>query len=434
MRGWMLAALLASLAFAGCMDDGGPTDDPEDDPIAMAETLDHWTIISASESGPEPSLGVTPDGILFTVLSPNVFRSSDDGVTWEDLGDPASTFPNNDPDLAVDVDGTVWESRLYALACNEVSVSRDLGETWSTNPVACTGPVGDRQYVIPTEGGEAYVYWHDLPTFQQTVMKTTDYGTTWIPQGSAEGLGNVFLATGSSGWGGGGFWNEATGSVFFTYSFNSGALDPASRPSGPGFSVTRDGQTWQSGVASAYDGTTLGLALVTGAADDAGNIYLTWGESYDGDVAIYVAGSQDDGVTWTDKIRIDPATTSKVFPVVMAGAEGRMAVAYYEAYEQAHPDDVEGNWTVNMTWTPDFFADDPEFRKVAMSTQDVKTGPICISGTTCTGNREFADYFDGVRLPDGRVALTYNLLEDGDGALRNVYAVTGGDVLGARPE
>ena len=63
-------------------------------------------------------------------------------------------------------------------------------------------------------------------------------------------------------------------------------------------------------------------------ADDAGNIYLTWGESYDGDVAVYVAGSQDDGLTWTEKVRVDNATTGKVFPVVTAGADGRVAVAY----------------------------------------------------------------------------------------------------------
>jgi hypothetical protein len=443
MRVWLLAALMTTVAMAGCLSDEGDDEgmngeESSANPAGIG--IGTWAIISDSESGPEPSIGVAPTGELFTILSPLVYRSTDDGNTWENLGDPLEGLPNNDPDLAVDTDGTVWESRLYGTACNEVSVSQDLGDTWASNVAVCAGGGGDRQYVIPTQSGEAYLYWHDVPSLKQTAMKTTDYGATWLPLGIAESSTQAAFATGNSGWGGGGFWNQQTGSVFFTYSWNGGIQDNENLGSGPAYSITRDGgETFETVVAASYTqgSQTLGLALVTGAADDAGNIYLTWGESFDGDVAVFVVGSQDDGETWTEPVRVDAATTGKVFPVVMAGADGHIAVAYYEAYEQAFPDDVEGNWTVSMSWTGDFFAANPTFSKMGMSEMDVKTGPICISGTTCSANtpsnREFADYFDGVRLADGRVGLTYNLLTDGTGAMRNVYAATDADILGANP-
>ena len=48
----------------------------------------------------------------------------------------------------------------------------------------------DRQYVVPTTGGTAYLYSHQLPTFWQMAAKTTDYGVTWIPTTLVEPVTN----------------------------------------------------------------------------------------------------------------------------------------------------------------------------------------------------------------------------------------------------
>ncbi len=427
--------LLAPLA-AGCLSssqaDEPPVAVPE--PFAMVES-----VIAADDSGPEPSLGVTPDGILFTDLGSNVYRSDDQGRTWRLMGDPNPTVPNLDPDLAVDADGNVWESRLY-VACAEVAVSRDLGETWASNPLVCPLAGGDRQYVVPTRGGEAYIYFHQLPSFYQTVAKTTDYGVTWVPAGSAEDPDHVLLANGGSGWGGGGFWNPVTGSVFFTFSYSKQqGLDNPTAASGAGYAVTRDGGlTWTARQAALLDGQQLGLGLVTGAVDDAGNIALTWGEGLgdDGsDVAIYVATSTDDGQTWSDKVRVDAGNGSKVFPVIAAGQAGRFAVAYYEGSKAAFPDDMDGTWNVTLAYTDDVFAGQP-WSHGQLTSQPAKHSPICISGTTCQGDREFADYFDIVRMPDGRVGAAYNILDDGEdgtGAMTNGFALTREPLLGPMP-
>ena len=430
----LLALPLLLAALAGCLSDGG--DDAKGPETVPAPFTLVESLVAADDSGSEPSLGVTPDGILFTDLGSNVYRSDDQGRTWRFMADPNAPVPNLDPDLAVSVDGTVWESRLY-VACAAVASSQDLGETWQSNPAVCPLAGGDRQYVVPTTGCEAYLYFHQLPTFYQTATKTTDCGLTWIPTGPPEFPDHFLLANGGSGWGGGGFYNPATGSVFFTFSYSQQqGLDNPQPAAGAGYTVTRDGGlTWSARQAATLDGRQLGLGLVTGAVDDAGNVYLTWGEALgdDGDdLAIYVAVSQDDGRTWGEKLRVDAGNGSKVFPVVAAGAAGHVAVAYYEGSEAAFPDGMEGTWNVTLAYTADVFAGQP-WSHGQMTSTPVKRGPICISGTTCTGNREFADYFDAVRMPDGRVGVTYNLLEDGDGDLRNGFTLTAEPLLGPMP-
>lgn len=429
MQKALLVLPLLLVGLAGCLTDGGP--DPETEGVISGQPEFHEAflaeslIISDVDGGGEPSMGVTPDGTIFTNIFSDVYRSEDNGATWTNLGDPAAPIPNNDPDLAVDRDGVVWESRLYALACNEVSVSQDKGESWSTFPVVCNGPVGDRQYVIPTENCEAFLYWHQVPTFYQTVMRTDDCGTTWLPTGPAETPDHHLLINEGSSWGGGGFYNAVTGSVFMTYTRSPGLvtenlvgqIDDSEHP---GFSVTRDHFTWEEGIGPAMDGGRLGLGLVMGAADDAGNIYLTWGEAVETGVEIFVSRSIDDGRTWEDKVRVDIGQGSKVFPAITASGDGKVAIAYYHAPEdEVFPDNVEGSWQVDLAYTTDF-SDGTWIRGVLAT--DVKEGPICISGTTCAGGREFLDYFALDHTPEGHVVSVFNELKD-DG-LRNRFVRT----------
>lgn len=429
--------LAAALFAAGCFGSGpSPGADPAVPPGPLPPFVLIESLVAPDDNGPEPSLGVTPAGHLFTNLGSNVYRSIDDGRTWQFMANPSAPMPNFDPDLAVDADGNVWESRLY-IGCAAVAVSQDDGERWSSNPAVCPLAGGDRQYVVPTTGGEAYLYFHQLPSFHQTATKTTDYGRTWLPTGPVESPDHLLFVNGGSGWGGGGFHNAATGSVFFTFSYNhEPGGDQLTGTNGAGYAVTRDGgATWETRKAADLDGRQLGLGLVTGAADDAGNVYLTWGEALGDeadDLAIFVVASHDDGATWGTKVRVDSGAGSKVFPVIVAGEAGKVAVAYYEGSEAAFPDDMQGTWNVTLAYTSDFFGG-AAFSHGQMTSAPVKQGPICISGTSCTSDREFADYFDAVRMPDGRVAVTYNLLEDGDGNLRNGFAMTSAPLLGPRP-
>lgn len=433
MRALAVLALLAITLLAGCTQttpSGSSTN-----PVGAAQGFTARQRLIADDDGSgEPSMGVSPSGILFTNIGSNVHRSSDGGATWANTGDHQPGVPNFDPDLAVGVDGTVWESRDY-VGCVGVAVSRDLGTTWTANPLVCPGTALDRQYVIPTKEGTAFLYAHQIGSQHQLAMKTTDYGATWLPLPPPEGADHVYFANGGSGWGGGGFWDPVHDAVYFTFNYLEG--QPATllgNQAHAAYAVTRDGgQTWNLGFAGALDGAQLGLGLVTGAVDDAGNAYIAWGEATGTNqekVAIYVAASRDGGATWTPKVRVDAGTGSKVFPIAVAGKPGHVGVAYYEGDKQAFPDQMDGTWNVTLAWTEDFFAPGTQFRHGTLAA-GVKEGPICISGTTCQGDREFADYFDAVRMPDGRVAATYNVLEP-DGDLRNGFALTAEPLLGPR--
>lgn len=377
----------------------------------------------------EPSFGVAPDGTLYANGEGGeggaVYRSTDGGATWERIATPVEPMPNMDPDLAVDKDGTIWFSALW-IGCTSTATSKDGGETWTMNPLACNAPVSDRQYVIPTSGGTAYLYSHQLPTFWQLAAKTTDHGATWIPTAPVEPPTNT-IATRMSGWGGGGFWNEAKDSVYLTWTWSEGGLTGTTWT--PGFAVTRDGgASWETGAAQSNGGDRLGLGLVVGAADKAGNVYLAWGETLEESTAVFMARSTDDGATWTGPFRVDEGNGSKVFPAITAGAAGKVGIAYYEADVPGFPDDADGQWNVTLAWTDDALAPTPAFTRMTLNAEPVKDGPICISGTTCQGGREFLDYFQVHVLPDGRVGAIFNALRDD--TLLEVFAATDAAILG----
>lgn len=421
-----------ALLAAGCT--GAPTQSaavegviPElpDIPPLLAEII---SVIDPAGGHGEPSFGVAPDGTLFangdSGQSGGVYRSADGGLTWEFLGAPTAPMPNFDPDLAVSRDGTVWFSSLY-IACTSTAASADLGETWTANLAACNTVAADRQYVVPTEGGTAFLYSHQLPTFYQMAAKTTDYGKTWVPTAPVEFPDHFLPANGGTGWGGGGFWNAAKDSVFFTWSYTG----PEGRV--PGFAVTRDeGASWIMGTAPGAGGEALGLGLVVGAADEAGNVYLAWGETKGDGTAIYLSTSTDDGDSWSAPKRVDDGTPgSRVFPAITAGAPGKVAIAYYESADDAYPDAVEGAWNVTLAYTNDALVETPLFEHGILNVEPVKEGGICISGTSCTGDREFADYFQIHVLPDGRVGAIFNMLSEDK--LIEVYAATKDALLGS---
>lgn len=438
MRAVLAVALLSIPLLAGCLQEPAQTAAILPPPAADEPFVAAYGIVDPERGHGEPSFGVAPDGTLFANgrggRGGGVYKSVDDGTTWERIATPVEPMPNFDPDLAVDADGTIWFSALW-IGCTSVGVSRDLGETWTMNPVACNAPVSDRQYVIPTKGGEAYLYSHQLPTFWQMAAKTTDYGRTWVPTGLVEPPTNNLLVKEGTGWGGGGFWNNATGSIFLTWTyFKDGPL--GSGGWSPGYAVTRDGgKSWQMGEAKGMGGDPLGLGLVVGAADQAGNVYLAWGEDHGGDVGIYLAVSTDDGATWRDPVRVDAGAGSNVFPAITAMAPGKVAIAYYQSDDKAAPSDVKGAWNVTLAWTDDALAAQPVFRHANLTERPVKEGPICINGTACDGDREFLDYFQVHALPDGRVGAIFNSMmePDSEKKLVEVFAATREAILAAGP-
>lgn len=449
-----VAAVTLAL-LAGCFDSSnqGGLDDGE---LAGEPFFGVHTVIDPLAGLGEPSLGVAPNGTLYTnghgsnpAGAPTlggvphsgggVYRSTDDGLTWTRVGDPIAPMHGVDPDLAVDADGAIWYLVDW-VGCNAVGVSRDQGETWRSNPASCNAPVNDRPYVIPTSGGTAYLFSMEYGTYRDHASKTTDYGLTWIPTTPID----MDSTKGGPGWSSGGFINRATGTLFLTWTYQHGIEWQYNQQThwSPGYALTRDGgASWSTGVTGTLSGDggpghvqdAFGMGWVTGAADEEGNVYLSWAELAEAGTLVAFTVSTDDGRTWRDPVRLDPGPGSRIMPYLTAGAKGKIAIAYYAADEAVHPHEVTGEWNVTLSWTEDALAANPVFQHGQLSDGPIKRGQIWVNGAaggTAEGQEaQFQDYFQARVLPDGRVGAVFNSMLHGD-QLVNVYASTREPILG----
>ncbi|MBV8563714.1 MAG: exo-alpha-sialidase [Actinobacteria bacterium] len=82
----------------------------------------------------------------------------------------------------------------------------------------------------------------------------------------------------------------------------------------------------QAQVAVATPFASVVAGPVSTASDRAGNLYAAWSDGHH----IWEASSRDQGATWTAPARVDVGPGTALLPVVLAGDQGRVAVAYYK--------------------------------------------------------------------------------------------------------
>ena len=419
--------------LAGCAGSAAPragADEalsPFDDGSSGARFVAFNSRVHDAGQGTEPMLGITPTGEYYTYSrqpSPDVragpltiFHSAD-GQSWRpDFEAPASF----DPDLVVDSDGTVWfDTYLLPTRCNLVAVKPAGSSQWTTNPHVCVGASTDRPRIVPLDQGRAFLYHSAMG--RMGLLKTVDYGMTWtpvpLPPPSAEG----------DGFGDGGFWNRATGSVYFTFlqlhheSFAgnfAGSLVAGETTMSPGYMVSRDaGETWERGTfpitwTEANGGQVGPGGLTAGAADAAGNVYMAWAEMINGSSTVRLVASQDDGRTWSAPREVK-SSGSQLFPALAAGRDGHVAVAFYESNERGRPDEVsdDADWRVAVSWTASW---PPEggFKHGHLSLAPMHHGPVCLTpdvqgaAEQSSCERSLGDFFDLQSLADGRVAAVW---------------------------
>ena len=100
-------ALLALLVLAGCAANKPIVTTSTSEAPAPAPFTQVIARISPSSGGGEPSLGVTPNGTLFTDLFSHVWRRTANGTPCTDMVNSNPGLPNTDPHLAAHGDGTV---------------------------------------------------------------------------------------------------------------------------------------------------------------------------------------------------------------------------------------------------------------------------------------------------------------------------------------
>jgi hypothetical protein len=307
--------------------------------------------------------------------------------------------------------GRLYFSSQESLAAQLVAVSLDHGDTFpatNSNPIVsvpCTGV--DRQWLTSIPGTDTAFLAYHIPLAGECLAKTTDAGKTWIPQP---------LATTNVTQSGAMVVDNSGGPTqnFLYITYNTSLLAGTSGSLQYGIAVSKDqGATWTSRVIPKSKNLRNFNKL---QVDNAGNLYATWVDSVTQHTWLSTskADTTNPALTWSDPVQVDadPVHVS-IFPDVVAGSPGRVAVSYYGTTAKAKtPDDVQpgtNGWYPFVSYADNALCQwdatpcaRPAFHQSAISHTINHDDNICTSGTTCIvlpspshpGNRNLLDYFD----------------------------------------
>lgn len=462
----LLAMVLAGLVLvSGCLDggDGGGDRDGAaagDEPAApwpvafhgvaafgtnntaLAAVPANFSAASAgfayvSAYGPEPNIGATSSGALFTTAFSTVMRSTDGGATWEPVhthsipGASDTVGDNNDPMLWVDP----WTDIVYnapmfpILTCATIYASEDDGATWSSPTFGCgdapldhqklaSGPAGPdaNPFVLAaTHPTVLYLCYNGIGVTNCAV--SYDGGLTW-PVNRPTAVNTVgFVAP-----------QEQQGPLSPCFSGQNGhptvsyqgvvAMMRTWTCTQPMLSYSTDsGLTWTNVAGPAYPGgpseflTTANAHSIDPevAFTPDGTMYVLF-QSWDHHA--YLARSKDLGASWEGPWDVTPpGTSSTVFAALGAGDDGRVAMGFVAAgnvtgSSAGAPDDAR--WHLWIVASEDADAEDPLFvaHQATPDSDPVQVGRIHQGGGT-DNTRNLLDFIDGAVAPDGSFYVSF---------------------------
>lgn len=424
--------VIASLAVASSLLGGAPV--PGGAATAKV-SFGEPVAVSAddTQTAAEPSIRTARDGTIYIVAPTGlgnaqrngaestggdvIWRSEDDGKTWTFLGSLDENIGGGDADIAIDDEGVVWGSGL-TLVNTTASISTDRGDSFKVNPVGTLSTVVDRQW-IETYKSEPFAFLStgeigvggivisrlerlpgDIPAVSNTIRFTQEQAYQWP--------GEVTV-------------DEANDLVYVGYNTVGGDSD-----ANDDILVGRAGLSLEDPQQFKVT-TTVGDSFDSFVAldvDRAGNVYAVWSERRaggggrkKGSTDSYLSISEDSGESWTDPIRLNVRPRSTAFPWVVAGSDGKVAVAYYGTRRSGpSPEDllIEGRrvpkWRIYVAYSLNATASSPEWTEVAALKKDdyLHMGNVCTSGTGCAaGTRDLLDFFQLDLTPCGEIVITY---------------------------
>lgn len=403
-----------------------------------------------------------PLGVGFPGYS-EFYKSSDGGTSFripahnpfslEPIGTEASG--GGDSHLAI---GQSTHSVFFvdlSGACVTMNISRDLGETFTSNKLGCEanpGVIDDRPWVATDEtGGLQNVYMNvnndtgclvtSVPGCAIVFVKSTDDGGADTPADFAASPCND--AT---------MWDFTPGSTACPDPTDpnfliAGPIAVDTSSSSPHWhslyipferlvgsnvqlwvAISRDqGDTWtQQEVADLgpHDAVNIFPELTI---DQAGNVYYTWSQTQrlntstpadEGETDVYYTYSTGGGTTgtWATPIDLTKETgDSAVFPWMVAGSPGKVDLVYYKANTGLNPNiafyDSQGQscsgsgpdcfpnttqWNTYFAQSQNALNPGPDFRSVQISPHPIHQGGVCTAGIACQStqqqNRDLLDF------------------------------------------
>lgn len=361
----------------------------------------------------EPNVAVSPNGTIVVTTPLYLWRSFDGGATFEWVGEPAChldvplpTCPDafvarspkglvglGDGDIAFGPDGRLhWAGLAAPEARVPYQTSLDSGVTWSEPFDVAEGEGADREWLDVDAEGTVRLVWSQFHgQSPYTVFRAMTNGT-WSDVVELEGDERLK----------GPIARDARSGALYVPSVDFTGLHVA---------VSRDdGLTWEDSpvhATGAPRGIYLGSAswiFPVAAVDDAGTVYVAW--SGDEEVQgvrpardastprVYLSTSTDGGTTWTGPMLLSAPQNAAIFPWVVAGAEGRIAVAWYESALPA-VDAAPSVWNVRLVESFDATTPEPTFVGGLLNRDPVHVGVVCTAGGGCAGrDRTKGDFFE----------------------------------------
>jgi len=353
----------------------------------------------------------------------NMWSSDDAGKTWQRINwngagfftGPDHNLGFSDPDLTADGAGNLYVTGID-LANDSLVSSSDGGKTWPTGTAQCHD--GDRPWLAGGKGKEVFLA-NNSEESGHIIVRSTDGGAS-CSSAFATGTANNFTGYGKL------IYDAATDTIYeaairgsntlgmvalrgATKKFDSGS--PGTVESRVAVMGTSFNAFWKAQIAEGTDHT----------------LYMTWttddrkpgtsgGCTSSGTTASPVANSvlltssHDGGRTWSRPTVVAHPGVTVLWPWIIAGAKGRVAVAWYQ-YDRVTdldcaPDAAKLGVRLAMLTgadrrTPSIVTVDPIGRPIHY-------GQVCTGGTSCvaTGqDRRLGEFFTLAPDRDGCVMI-----------------------------
>lgn len=416
------AVLVLGLVLAGCVAPAGVTPESVDVPPATRVLPDELVepvlnkLALLGHSPGEPNIAMAPDGTLYVAGVNDIYRSDDGGATWELV---AENLPGGgDGDITVTADGKVHWLGLFAPdAPIPYLTSTDRGDTWS-DPVDLSDETGsDREWIDSrTDMPAVYAAWRDSDDGGIVAFRSSmDGGLTW----------NERVEISDDAVGGPLVHGPKPGQVYQAQA--TFETSPLARDASIRLARSADhGATWEVvDVLTPTQSVQFGLIgfpfsiFPVVAADDAGALYLVYAVDQGmvpnapkpvSRFGVYLQVSKDEGTTWTQpRLLSDPAHAA-IMPFVVAGAQGRIAVSWYENTYGVPNDFLPDLWHVKLLEGIMEHTDAPIEKVVQLTDEPNHIGSVCTSGVGCLltgGDRSLLDFMEVALNAEGQPVVTW---------------------------
>jgi hypothetical protein len=360
MRNWL--KLTVACALLGIVSSGVANPSPGGPPsrgkgawkapvLVHSDQAHRETSLAMSPTEPGLMVVCAPSGVPNTQHNQSYFHlTHDGGRTWKPerveggQSDARNyTFEGGDCDVAFDEAGTMYAADTW-LGNLSVGHSTDKGETWAGTPLAVSGLVVDRPWLVGGPKGTIHVTYQDLQCCTPSTIwyaRSTDFGQTFTPTTSVATAG----PDGGFTWEGNFVVSPDGNDLYLVYSRRSGPTPNDLDSSGPEtlwVAASHDaGLTWNSELVASMP-NPVSYLYPSIAMDKGGNLHVVFASRTETDRPIWYSFSKDQGVTWAKPLPL-MRKVAGYSPWVAANRTGA-AVVWYGSPDPETTSQTESDW------------------------------------------------------------------------------------------